>query len=150
MLQLVNPMTDKIPYRGWETCDYPPAMYPGSKQVCFSVYHSCADVNIAGSQRYETVQLARTNPRDGVYPTTLSGQCAMNQEGQWVPPLPTSPPTVSPPRPPATEIDPAAGRVGDSQPPPIVCALGTKSIRWGSHPYSLPLPPFPRASGPRG
>merc|ERR1712194_58824 len=42
-LQMANPMTDKLGYKGMSSCTDP----DGS---CFSVYHSCANVKIMGSQ----------------------------------------------------------------------------------------------------
>jgi len=44
-LQLVNPMTDKI--SSGSCCEYPTATV---NPVCFSVYHSCANIVITGTQ----------------------------------------------------------------------------------------------------
>jgi len=46
-LQVLSIMTDKLVTRGLECCSYPNSVVPGDT-VCFSVYHSCANVDIRG------------------------------------------------------------------------------------------------------
>jgi hypothetical protein len=55
-LQVVNPMTDKI--GAGTCCTYPPA-------GCFSVYHSCSDISISGSQDPATWAASFSSPAGG-------------------------------------------------------------------------------------
>lgn len=50
-LQLMNPMTDKLPSNGMSNCTYDPECTTCNDGVrCFSNYHSCANVRILGTK----------------------------------------------------------------------------------------------------
>lgn len=58
----MNPMTDKITYG--TCCSYPTE---GGDPYCFSVYHSCANIRILGTQDPATYIANHQNPPGGPY-----------------------------------------------------------------------------------
>lgn len=72
--QIVNPMTDKIP--SGSSCSY-----PTGTNVCFSVYHSCANVKITGSTPIDQWNYNYTGPT-GPY-TQQSGSWNQDENGVW-------------------------------------------------------------------
>jgi len=100
-LQLINPMTDKLPSAGMTNCTYDPTCTncPEEPGTCFSVYHSCANVRILGSvPRSEFT--CPPQPADWPYTELPSGVYFVNEvgnftaDGQWlvgVPPFYTTP-----------------------------------------------------------
>jgi len=78
-LQMLCMMTDKI--TTGTCCPYP---FGDSNEICFSVYHSCADVTITGSMDPDVFLASYKNPGPTGQYTQESGTWTQRNGGWWL------------------------------------------------------------------
>jgi len=82
-LSIYNPMTDKLPIVGLNQCTYiPNSDRPVWDGTCFSVYHSCANLRILGSQPFTSAEQC-TQPSGWPYADKPNFLYSVGEQAQW-------------------------------------------------------------------
>eukprot|EP00002_Diphylleia_rotans_P016976 TRINITY_DN329_c0_g1_i1.p1 TRINITY_DN329_c0_g1~~TRINITY_DN329_c0_g1_i1.p1 ORF type:complete len:240 (-),score=21.18 TRINITY_DN329_c0_g1_i1:308-1027(-) len=83
-LQLVNPMTDKLPQLGLQNCTYDATCTTCQEPLgtCFSTYHSCANVRITGSVPRDQF-VCPPQPRDWPYASLPPFSYFVGEAADW-------------------------------------------------------------------